>query len=265
MIRSGVFKLLPDHRDFSYPRTFGAVASFPDELNLDAAFSFPDQDADGLPYGCTGYAQTEICQDEDKAEYQPGFTYDRTRMMEGTLSQEIGCDIRDSLKSTIVYGVLGKKENTAEEAGYHRRGVYYNVVDSPNLDAFDDVRSAILTNNRSVSVATPWFSEWEDIGSGGLVPLPSKPPVSYHNWKICGWKMLAGQPVLIGKSWQGPNYGDHGYHYVSRAVFNAVMKMDGSGAFTVRRAVPDDYARVKLAILTTVLSYLRLMLMSLIP
>lgn len=263
-MNSGVRPVRKDHRDRSFPRTFGSTTAFPDELNLDAGFGFPDQNADGRPDGCTGYAQTEICQDEDAIRYDPGFTYDKTRMMEGTYPQPVGCDIRESLTSLIAYGALGLGETTEEQAGYHRRGAYYNVVDSPDLDAFDDVRSAIITNRRSVSVATPWFSEWEQT-TLGVVPMPSSSPVAFHNWKICGWKQILGRTYLIGKSWQGPNYGDHGYHYVSRETFNAVMEMAGSAAFTVRKADSGDYVRVKLAILTTVLSYVRVLLSRLFP
>lgn len=260
MIHSGVQPVRPDHRDYSYPGTFGAVTSFPDELNLDAFPSvFPDQNADGYPNGCTGYAQTSICEDEDKVQYQPAYTYDQTRLMEGTFPDPVPCAMRTSLNSTIVYGVLGKDEIAHEQASYHRRGAFYNVVDSPNLDAFDDVRSAIVTNNRSVSVATPWFSEWEN-PIAGVVPMPYSKPATYHNWKICGWKQIGGQPYLIGKSWQGANFGDHGYHYVSRAVFNKVMAMSGTGAFTVRKALPGDYKTVKLAMLETLISYLRMLM-----
>lgn len=261
MIHSGVRKVVPDHRDRSYPRTFGTTTTFPDELNLDVGFGFPDQNADGYPNGCTGYTQADIAADEDTIEYQPRFTYDKTRMMEGTYPEDVGCDIRDSLESTIAYGLLAKGETTDDQAGFHRRGAYYNVVDDPNLDAFDDVRSAIATNRRSVSCVTPWFAEWE-YPVKGVIAAP-KTLTGYHNWKICGWTQIAGTPYLIGKSWQGPRYGDSGYHYVSREIFNAVMAMPGSGCFTLRKAVAADYARVKLAIFQTVLSYMRLWLISL--
>lgn len=258
MIHSGVYPVLPDHRDYSYPRTFGAVTVFAENMNLDAGFGFPNQDKDGYPYGCTGYAQSEVAQDEDKIKYYPWYPYNKTRVMEGTWPEDVGCDIRDSLNSTIVYGLLADGELTDEQAGYHRRGAFYNVVDSPDLDAFDDVRSAIVTNNRTVSVATPWFPEWEGQLNLGIVPFPLSKPTSYHNWKICGWKTIAGQPYLIGKSWQGPEYGDGGYHYVSRDTFNYIAKMDGFGAFTLRKADAGDYQRVKLAILEQVFSYIRL-------
>lgn len=259
MVKNGLKPISKDHRDRSFPRTFGTVNNFAAELNLDV-FGFPDQNLEGYPDGCTGYAQTEICQDEDKAEYQPSFTYLKTLFMEGNVGKQVGCDIRDSLKSTIVYGVLGKDETDDAQATYHRRGAYYAVVDSPDLDAFDDVRSAIVLNNRTVSVGTPWFPEFETVGQDGVLPLFASPVTIFHNWKVCGWKQINGQPYLIGKTWQGPSYGDHGYCYLSRTLFNELMSLSGSGAFTVRKAASSDYLLVKLDILTTVVSYLRMWL-----
>lgn len=264
MISSGVLPVKKDHRDRSYARTFGAAISLPDELNLDAGFGMPDQNADGRPQGCTGYTQSELCQDEDKKEYQPGYTYDRTRMMEGTYPDDVPCQMRTSLKSTIDYGVLGKDETTDNEAGYHRRGAYYNVVDAPDLDAFDDVRSAMLSNKRTVSVATPWFTEWMNPNKG-VLPFPTSKPASYHNWKICGWKQIQGSLFLIGKPWQGSAFGDKGYVYISRTTFNKVMSMYGAAAFTVRKASMADYETVKLSMLQTIASYLRMWITSLIP
>src|SRR5882672_11558338 len=106
-MKHGVTPLKPDHRDYSFKRTFGTVApqTLPDEYNCDAVFGFPDQNAEGYPYGCTGYCQSELCQDEDGTRYKPDYTYHKTQFMEGTVGQEVGCDMRDSLKSTIVYGL----------------------------------------------------------------------------------------------------------------------------------------------------------------
>lgn len=263
-MKTGVQKVRKDHRDYSFPRTFGATNTFPDSFDLDAGFGFPDQNEDGLPEGCTGYTQASICEDEDKAHYKPSYTYDQTRRMAGTYPQPVACDIRTALKSTIVYGVQGIFETTDGQAGIHRRGAYYNVVDSPDLDAFDDIRSAIFTNTRSVSMATPWYHEWQNIGGNGIVPYPMTPPATWHNWKVSGWKMINGQPYLIGKSWQGKTYGDGGRHYVSRETVNKIMAVQGSGAFTVRRATPADYATVKLSMLQTALSYCYMLLAKLV-
>lgn len=265
MIKNGTQPARKDYRDFSFKRTFGAFPArtvFPDELNVDRGFGFPDQNADGYPYGCTGYTQVALCEIEDGTQYQPSYTYNKTLFMEGNFGKQIGCDIRDSLKSTIVYGVLPKTDpqdkDADSKASLYIRGNYFNVIDSWNqTDAFDDVRTVILTGNQSVSVGTPWFPEWENVGADGILSVPSfdLSSASWHNWQILGWKQINNQPYLIGKSWQGPGYGDGGYHYISRELFNKVMGTSGAAAFTVAEAQPGDIKTIKLDIISTILSY----------
>lgn len=264
-MKSGVQPVRKDHRTYSFKRTFGAPAlALPSEYNVDSGFGFPDQNADGAPEGCTSYAQTEMAQTEDGTRYKPSYTYYWTRFLEGTLGQNVGCNIYDSLKSAIVYGLQTPDETTVAEAQLHRRGQYFSVVDNFNSsDAFDDVRTAMfLTRKRSVSAATPWFLDFAN-QSDGILPQPSNWDLKYaswHNWLIVGWKTINDQPYLIGKSWQGPNYGDHGYHYVSRELFNQLMAQNGSGAFTFAIARPEDILRIKLTTYQWILSYCMMLL-----
>ena len=258
---SGALPLKPDHRDFSFPRTFGAVSplKFPKEYNCDAGFGFPNQVKEGYPNGCTGYTQSEICQDEDKKKYDPAFTYKKTLFMMD-YPDGYPCDIRTSLKSTLVYGLSDGDELTAVT---NRRGKYFNVIDSPELDAFDDIRNALWLNHdkgRSVSIGTPWMAEWNFVGKSGKIPSKFRftGRESWHNWKICGWKEIDGEPYLMGKTWQG-NVGDKGWLYFPREVINNVMEISGTGAFTVAKATSADVETIKLPLLEHLISlYYRL-------
>lgn len=245
---TGLKPFKKDHRDRSFPATFGSTTDFPRELDLDAGFGFPDQDALGFPEGCTGFTQSEICQDLDKRKYNPDYTYKKTLMM---MNAPAGspCDIRQSLKSTIVYGVQSGTE-TDEQAGTHRRGAYYNVVDETALDSFDDIRSALVKTNSSISFATPWYDEWNH---NPIILKPWSKSIGGHNLKISGWRYMGGEPYLLWKTWQG---GD--YKLVSRETFNALMPQ--ALAFTIAPYHEGDFYRVKLAMLETVLSYLRILL-----
>ena len=153
MIKSGVTPVKKDHRDYSFHRTFGGVTpNFANSLDLDAGLTMPDQETDGLGYGCTGYAQSELCVDEDKIIYYPKFTYDQTLMMEGITPsdpnfEKIGCDVRDSLNSTIVYGLQAVGE-TGSQALNHRRGAYYNVDLAQGMDSVQ-ILSAIASSSTS--------------------------------------------------------------------------------------------------------------------
>lgn len=256
MIQHGVNPVETDHRDRSYPRTFGSIRTFPDTFNTDAGLTLPDQNADGYPNGCTGYTQSELGSDEDKVIYDPAYTYLKTLFITGGKNGD-PCDMRSSLKSTIIYG-LKLKGNDADNAYSHRRGAYYNVVDETGLDTFDDIRSALFTNNYSVSIATPWYLDWDaQANNGGMVTSPGTQITSWHNWKICGWKTINGVPYLIGKTWQGKNVGDNGWMYFSRETINAVMEIKGTGAFTLAPANASNMQNIKTTFLEFILSYLR--------
>ncbi len=236
---SGVKPVRPDNRDKSHTATFGAItpSSFPDNFDTDAGLTCPDQNAEGLPNGCTGYTQSELCTDEDKVIYKPQFTYDVTRLMEGVPGQDIGCDIRDSLKSTLVYGVQAHNESSQMEAFTHRRGSYYQVEQAP--DFFDGIRS-VLARGTSVSLATPWYENFSGPDQYGIVTMPPKGMTySYHNYKICGWQTISGTPYLKVKPWIGQHFGINGYCYFPREVVNFLLGQTYTGAFVLDRFVPD--------------------------
>jgi hypothetical protein len=265
MIKSGVNPVKKDHRDYSFHRTFGALTpTFTDALNLDAGLTMPDQDADGLPYGCTGYASDDLCTDEDKIIYYPKSTYDQTLMMEGITPsdpnfEKVGCDVRDSLNSTIVYGLQAVGE-TGSQALNHRRGAYYNVDLAQGMDWFDSLRNCLVLNQRSISIATPWYPTWETTNQG-IIKAPNSYDTtfaSWHNWKVCGWKTINGVVYLIGKSWQGKSYGDGGLCYFPREVINQLMTIQGTGAFTLTPYTNQMAQRVILTLWEYVGSYLRL-------
>ena len=253
MIQTGTLPVVKDHRDRSFPRTFGSVRSFPTDFNTDAGLTMPDQNADGYPNGCTGYTQSELATDEDKQVYDPAYTYDKSLFIMGGKDGD-PVDMRSSLKSTIIYG-LKLKGNDTDNPYSHRRGAYYNVTDETGLDYFDDIRSALLTNNYSVSIATPWYSEWNY--GNGTVSNPGSQIISWHNWKVCGWKTIGGVPFLVGKTWQGKNVGDNGWLYFSRECINAIMEISGTGAFTLAPASPSNLQNIKTTFLEWILSYLR--------
>lgn len=262
MVQNGLKPIQPDKRDYSFPRTFGAIAPtvFPDEYDCDYGLTMPNQLADGYPYGCTGYTQAELCTDEDGIIYKPSYTYDKTRWMEGTEGQNVGCEIRTSLKSTIAFGVQALNETTDGEAMQHRRAQYFNVSDVTYMDDFDDIRNALLSNKndmRAVSIGTPWFPEWSTSDENGIVPdfVYDGNPHNYnwHNWKVSGWKQINGQPYLTGKTWQGKDVGVNGLLYFSRATINKVMAIRESAAFTLAQSHPNDVQTIRNSTIATIL------------
>jgi hypothetical protein len=235
-MKNGTLPHKKDKRNYSFTRTFGSIApiGLPDEYNCDAGLAMPDQNADGYPEGCTGYTQASLCEDEDNQVYDPSFTYNKTLFI-ANLPPDSPCAVQDSLKSLVVYGV-GKKGETDAQAEVRRRGQYYQVQPATGLDWFDSIRSTLYVNRitkRSISVGTPWFFQWHFVPKGILADFSYAGIEPWHNWKISGWKSIQGVPYLIAKTWQGPQFGDQGWCYISRETFNRCMAIPGTVAFTV--------------------------------
>lgn len=215
-------------------RSFGATTTVYSPFNLDAGFGFPDQNAEGEPEGCTWYTTTEVVQDEDKVQYQREFTKKKILFI---ANQTDGpCNIYDALKAPCVYGILGENETSDDQALTHKRGAYFQLEKEPGMDWFDSAISVMQATKRSLSVVSPWFPVFE-VPIGGLMPevfpLSWSSDIPGHNHKAHGMKDLNGQPVIIGKSWQGTWFGNQGEHYWSRTAFNRLMDIPGNTAFTL--------------------------------
>lgn len=257
----------PPKREFH--RNFGGVtlAQIPD-FNLDAGLWMPDQDADGAFTECTGYTVTDIKSDWDKRLYSPDWQFAKTLQLANVsplIGAQNGADIHIAMQSAVVFGSLEAKMApfTALLKGEQFVADINNWPFSPlnteaiinaeigtynalgNGDAFSSILSAAYVNKMGVSVGTPWYQEWEQIGAGlgkmvpgnGIVSMPSdindaQGLAPWHNWVIKGKKTIAGVEYAIGKSWQGKKYGDGGFHYIPREIINAVFAVSGTGAIS---------------------------------
>lgn len=229
-----------DRRDYDLIPSFGLVTppKFKDEHSTDAGLWCPDQNEPNLvfgfpalPYGCTDYTQADLCTDERLTLTNPITLEAITHA-----NASGGYSIRDSL-------------DAARRLGWFSA---YFTVTPHGTDFFDAIRLSVMSGypeKRSVSVGTPWFTEWQGF-RGEIMPMPKKiSPYNqiWHNWKIAGWKTIDGLPYLIGKSWQGERVGDKGYQYFSREVINSVMSIDGTAAFTASNTKPADVKTINLA------------------
>jgi hypothetical protein len=262
-MKSGLQKIKSDHRDYSFHKTFGSFvspASLPPDLNVDAGLWCPNQnlpqsftgipDIPALPFGCTDYTQTDLCIDEDGKLLDPMLLENVTHA-----NANNGADIRVSLKTAI---------------SVFQRTAYFNVQAQAPLDWFDAIRVAMWVSQaekRSVSIGIPWFGEFENLLSGGIMPIPvfDLKNATWHNAKIAGWKTIGGSPYLIVKSWQGPEYGDNGYCYMSRELCNALLNINGTGAFTLSKVAPGQVQTIDLDVIARIVSYFWLLLSKLTP
>lgn len=273
----GMLRPQLDFRDRDFLRSFhpaisfgaGAVPQFPPEYDTDAGLWMPNQSAINpefpntgpQPYGCTNYTQSDLAADLD------GKLHDPAAMEQATGANAAGgYDIRQSLLAAKRLGLITG---------------FYNVQAYAPLDFFDALRLAAfsgLPEKRSVSMGTPWYSEWQAAAVGAtknpdgtfhysnvMVPRPIMPMpsslkwegLSWHNWKIGGWKLINGVPYLKGKPWEGKNAGDNGWIYFNRATINAVMALKYTIAFTATHAKPKTTYTVDTALFDKWMQYLQ--------
>lgn len=287
MIKNGTRATELDPRDHSFHGTFGTTkpTDFPQEYSCDPGLTMPNQ-LPLDPYSCTAYTTCDLGTNQDRVIYGPKYTYMKTLLLQGLPPETNGSDIRPALRSAKVYGLLPQEsvpENlrnqyedfTASQSVWpatldaisgqlqHRKGNYFNVYDDGGLDWMDSFKSALWLNRadkRGISVGTPWFAEWATPQIGIVTSLftynGNPGNYSWHNWAIVGWRVISGEVYLIGKSWQGPNYGDRGFHYIDRKTINRVMKIRGCVAFTIKDAGPEDIQTISIGILETVILFL---------
>lgn len=252
MLKSGTKPTPVDHRDFSH-KSFGAISvPFPASYNTDAGLWMPNQNIDNptfnipaLPFGCTDYTQADVANDEvGQLEYDPLILDNKTNA-----NASGGTDVRTALKAAVSLGWITG---------------YFNI-EAIGQDMFDAVRDAMVsggTEKRSVSVGSKWFPEFEMVNATGILPMPdfNGTGFTWHNYAIKGWKMINDQPYLVVKSWQGSSYGDSGWCYMSRTLFNELMSISGSVAFTTTKGVLPPISTISLSWLKWLISYARFLL-----
>lgn len=240
MINSGTRPTKSDRNDFDFFKSkkvlFGAaIPSFPEYYSTDAGLWMPDQTiaspAGTPPYaaqptGCGNFMMSDLCGDEDGKVVSPDIIDAITHA-----SNSGGADMRTYLKAGI--------------AAIPGHPAYFNVRPAGKIDFFDACRLAMLSTSsekRGIAIGSPYWLQFGGIGNDGVYPMPDFDLsfASWHAWAVKGWKMVNNVQYLICKMWCGPNYGDKGFGYMSREIFNATMGVRGSAAFTIDKLLPGE-------------------------
>lgn len=275
MIKNGTKPTKIDHRDYDFHKSFGALnlkaIPFPQEYNTDAGVTMPNQEIDDYSFtpfvpaelsGCTNESTSDVATDLSN-----GSKIRRPDVVEAITHANAlgGYDVRQSLLTGLQPNPLNPKRLGWYSAIFNIRAI--------GQDFFDAIRDAMAsggTERRSVSIGTPWYPEFEPVGNGngkmtlsGIISEPanwSTDGMPWHNWKICGWKMIDGQVYLIGKSWQGAQYGDKGFCYFNRQIINHLMSIPGTVAFTATTGALPPISTVNTTWLQWIISYARSLL-----
>lgn len=251
IIKSGAkpIKKLPSRKFHEY---FGNAGVIPD-FNLDVMAQKENQETDGAPTECTGYAISHIVGNLKRQVFTPDWMYAMTLLLEGSVPTEIGADPLTAMQAAIAYGLLPKSMSTFSSstegelycanwknwptalrsiAAKNAQIRAYNALGSGS--PLDSMLSAAYTGKVGISVASLWYPEFENLLPGSIMPVPdiTNKNAPGHNYALDGQTTINGVPYGIISSWQGESYGDKSYCYMSRAVAAAVLSVPGSGALT---------------------------------
>lgn len=265
-MKNGYKKTYTDHRDYDLLRTrkptFGAVQALPLSYSVSTGLRIPNQEVQDanftppvppLPYGCTSYAQCQICSDEDGVLYNPAYIESFTHA-----NANGGSDLRTALDCVVKNGV-----QDAQGQIHKNHPAYFNIKPSGMIDAFDAARLAMLSTSsekRGVSVGSPFWLQWGAVGNSGILPPPDYDLqfASWHNWVIEGWETINNTTYLRCQMLQGATYGNGGIVYMPRDQFNTTMAVRGSIMFTIDALLPGEQVQtVDMNIVQMIVSFIR--------
>lgn len=241
----------------------GVVPAFAENYSVSSTLWIPNQETGStaftppflaMPYGCTDVANNQLCINEDGVLYNPSYTESFTHA-----NANGGGDVRVALQAIIDHGVQDTQGNII--TGKHP--AYFNIQASGAIDSFDAVRLAMIstsTEKRAVSIGSPYWLQFGAVGPNGILPSPdyNLQFASWHNWVAEGWKTIDGVTYLVCQMLQGENYGDKGYVYMTREIFNATMAVPGTCMFTIDVLLPGEVPQtVDMNIISWIASYVR--------
>lgn len=238
--------------DFLNSHKLGGIQTyvFQDSYNSDAGLLMQNQEATDMefnpvvpaqPNGCTNFAQSNDATDLDNTIHSPLTLENITHA-----NAYGGYDIRSSLLAAKSIGWITG---------------FFNVT-AQQLDMFDTIRLAQISGvpeKRSVSIGLPWYPIFQQTDSTGILKTPasfSTLNMPWHNASVSGWVTIQGVPYLKVKSWQGKNYGDNGWCYMSRALCNSIFAVTGTVAYTSTKGVLPPIQTISASLLDWLLSNL---------
>jgi C1A family cysteine protease len=222
----------PDSRDFLY--TVTAPETYPNYIDL-RNYCSPVRDQGQLG-SCTAFSMATglkefqtLVQGKYKTKFSPLDLYYNERVIEGTVNEDSGAEIRDGLKVLNKQGVCqesywpykiskftvkpSKKAITNESVKSHKINSYTRISD------LNGIKSA-LNKKQGIVLGFTVYESFENIGSDGKMPEPKNGEqiLGGHAVFCCGYKddptWKGGGYLIIKNSW-GTSWGAAGFFFMS--------------------------------------------------
>lgn len=201
-----------DSRDKHF-HEFGEVTEFVPESNFGIGVPLLIEKAGEVD--CTALSTIKVATSQTKQQY------DVDTLWAETPHNAFGADPRDTLKTAIIKGLKNLATGLFEKpfAGYWQAN-----TSNIGQDAFDATRSAMTIAQSSCTVASEWYTDWQQCQSLEVMPFGDI-LVSEHDYVILDWKIVNGVTMFVIDSHQGYTT------YMPREVFNLAMSHSGCGSY----------------------------------
>lgn len=222
-VLNGYKKDSEDHRDFKFKASYG-IGSLPSKVDLRNALSaVEDQKTIGscVAQGIVG--ALEYHEKKNGVPYEDLsrlFLYYNTRVIQGTVREDSGCEIRLALKALSKQGICKesfwkydcRRYRTEPPEKCYTDGLRYTNISYYRLSTASEIKSA-LTEGYPVVFGAELFSSFmsEEVAKTGSVQLPVENDMSEggHCMLIVGYDDSTGR-FIVRNSW-GKKWGQKGY------------------------------------------------------
>jgi len=210
---------------------------------------------------CTAYATAGASSFQEGVTLSPEWQAAKTGQVAGAPIFR-GADLRDGLKSAILFGSIEQKDcpytlkadgedkvgrwqnypgELTKKGLQHVKEGFYDVKNGP-YDTFDNIRSALFSakdKNGVAIVGTPWYDSWNiEESKKNVVPTPAFGEKTYlaHAWVIYDFD----DTYLYAQLSSGLDMGDKGVLRFTRETVNLAFKEPWTCAFILRDKEGDS-------------------------
>ena len=229
-IKFGWIPQKPDHRDYRLEKVLRAI-KLPTSIDLRAQIKRV-KDQGGLG-SCVAHGSTSCFEATQVKATGSDFAgsrlaeYQWARIIGGYYPGDNGCEIRDGVKATVQYGVAHETLWPYVESKYDAaipaaavtdaaksKSTNYYLVDSASGYAatLTNIKTALAVTGLPVVFGTPVYNGIFNVGSNGMIPLPSGASVGGHCMLFVGYDDNK-QALLTLNSW-GTGWGMSGYGWL---------------------------------------------------
>lgn len=236
---------LPDQRDHYFsPAPADVAAPLPPSVDLRTAMT-PIEDQGELG-SCTANAAVALAEYQDRkvdgrySNYSRLFVYYNERVIEGTVGQDSGAQIRDAIKAMAKYGVCLEAEwpykiakfKVKPTAAMYKSGAKRKALEYARVNQVQHDICSALVQGFPVEIGFTVYESFESaaVAKSGIVPMPGRAEqvLGGHAVVIVGYDVSTPEAavVICRNSW-GPKWGMKGYFTMPMAyVLNGDLAED---------------------------------------